>query len=116
MVRTPPPPPQREAPVNAPQRIRTADMRREEIRAKLHPDLQAIVNKLRSGVAVKGKAEILVSLRDASADSITKLKNLGFEVVVQPSSAKVVVGRIPVEALTALAELDVVRYVSPSGF
>jgi Ca-activated chloride channel family protein len=110
----PPPPPVREAPYPAPQRIRTADAGRDAIRAKLHPDLAAIVDKLRSGATVKGKAEIQVTLSDASPASITKLKNLGFEVVVPVNSAKTVIGRIPFEALAALAELDVVRYVSPA--
>ena len=112
----PPPPPSaaREAAASTPQRIRTADAGRDAIRAKLHPDLAAIVDKLRSGAALKGKAEIQVTLSDASPVSITKLKNLGFEVVVPVNSAKTVIGRIPFEALTALAELDVVRYVSPA--
>ena len=101
-----------------------AEVRRRQILAKLHPDIAAVVTKLRSGAAVaaaaqgaafvrQGKADIQVFLEDDSAAALGKLKNLGFEVVLQPKSGKLVIGRAPVEALAALAELDVVRYVAP---
>jgi hypothetical protein len=34
-------------------------------------------------------------------------------VVLQPTTAKLVIGRLPIEKLTALIELAAVRYVAP---
>jgi hypothetical protein len=44
---------------------------------------------------------------------LAKLKELGFEVVLDPKSAKLVIGRLSLEKLEALGELSFVRYVSP---
>jgi len=41
------------------------------------------------------------------------LKKLGFEVILDPQSSKLIIGRLPVEKLAALAELPVVKYISP---
>jgi hypothetical protein len=41
------------------------------------------------------------------------LKALGFEVVLDPKTAKMVIGRISIEKLSALGDLKGVRYVSP---
>jgi hypothetical protein len=60
-----------------------------------------------------GKAEIQVWLADKSDESVAKLKELGFEIILNPTSAKMVIGRLPIEKLKALAELQSVRYVAP---
>jgi len=60
-----------------------------------------------------GKVEVQVFLTDTSEATLKLLKDLGFEVVLQPTTAKLVIGRLPVEKLAALAELKVVRYVAP---
>ncbi len=60
-----------------------------------------------------GKAEIQVWLTDKSDETMARLKELGFEIVLDPRTAKMVIGRLPVEKLAALAELKSVRYVSP---
>ena len=39
--------------------------------------------------------------------------HLGFEVVLDPKTAKLVIGRLSIEKLAALAELKSVRYVAP---
>jgi len=44
---------------------------------------------------------------------LAALKALGFEVVLDPKSAKLVIGRLPIEKLEALAELKFIRYVAP---
>ncbi len=44
---------------------------------------------------------------------MAKLKELGFEVILDPKSSKLVIGRVAIEKLEALADLNVVRYVSP---
>ena len=60
-----------------------------------------------------GKAEIQIWLTEKSAETLAKLKDLSFEVVLDPQSAKLVIGRISIEKLAALAELKSVRYVGP---
>jgi hypothetical protein len=60
-----------------------------------------------------GKAEVQVWLADKSEATIASLKKLGFEIVLDPKTAKMVIGRVPVEKLAALAELEVVRYIAP---
>jgi hypothetical protein len=44
---------------------------------------------------------------------LAALKALGFETEARPNSGKVLIGRIAVEKLKALAALDHVRYVMP---
>jgi hypothetical protein len=95
----------------------------DELRPKLHHSLFAVVEKLRrketlsaadeGGFIRNGKAEVQVWLSDKSQGSLAKLKELGFEVVLDAKSSKLVIGRLPVEKLEALARLDFVKYVSP---
>jgi Ca-activated chloride channel family protein len=91
--------------------------------AKLDPALARLVDRLKAGTGqpdpaeaafVKdGKAEVQVWLSEKSPEVIERLKQLGFEVIVDQKGAQVVIGRIPVEKLAALAELEGVRYVAP---
>ena len=60
-----------------------------------------------------GNAEIQIWLTDKSDETLVKLKALGFEVVLDPKSAKLVIGRLPIDKLAALAELKSVRYIAP---
>ncbi|HXG66206.1 MAG TPA: hypothetical protein VNO70_13980, partial [Blastocatellia bacterium] len=60
-----------------------------------------------------GKAEVQVWVTDKSAETMAQLRELGFEVVLDPKTAKLVIGRVPLDKLAALAELGVVRYVAP---
>ncbi len=60
-----------------------------------------------------GKAEIQIWLTDKSEETLAKLKELGFEVVLDPKTATLIIGRLPIERLEALAELKFVRYVAP---
>ena len=60
-----------------------------------------------------GKAEIQVWLTDKSAATIEQLKKLGFEVILDPQASKVIIGRLPVENLAALAERVAVKYIAP---
>jgi len=60
-----------------------------------------------------GKAEVQVWLTDKSPEAMAKLKELGFEVVLDPKTSKLVIGRLPIEKLGALSELKFVRYVAP---
>jgi hypothetical protein len=103
--------------------ISPEERRREELRAKLHPSILAVIERLKDKSAsagtdeVKfirdGKAAIQIWLTDKSEETLTKLKELGFEVVLDPKSAKLLIGRLSIEKLEALAELKFIRYVAP---
>jgi len=91
---------------------------------KLHPSLRAVVERLNKKAAagadevkfVRGdKAEVQIWLTDKSADALTKLKELGFEILLNPKSAQLVIGRLPIENIQKLAELKFVRYVAPQN-
>jgi len=44
---------------------------------------------------------------------ISELKKLGFEVILDPAASKLLIGRLPLEKLEALAELAAVKYIAP---
>ena len=97
-----------------------AERKNESLRPKLHATLFAVIEKLQRKEALSaaefirnGKAEVHVWLTDKSPASLAKLKQLGFEVVLDAKSSKLIIGRLPVEKLEALARLDFVTYVSP---
>jgi len=93
-----------------------------ELEEKLHRTVFAIVQKLKNKEALSneenaiirdGKAEVQVWLTEKTDETIAQLKQLGFEVVSEGKSAKIVIGRLPVEQLEALAKLKFVKYVAP---
>jgi len=98
------------------------DKRQDALR-KLHPSVLAVIDRLKDKKAFagpdeakfirSGKAEIQIWLTEKSDETIAALKALGFEVVLDPKSAKLVIGRLPIEKLAALADLKSVRYVAP---
>jgi hypothetical protein len=91
--------------------------------AKLHPSIVAAIERLKSKQAQQsaeeakfvrdGKAEIQIWLVNKSAETLAELKRLGFEVILDPQSSKLIIGRLPIEKLAALAELSSVKYVAP---
>jgi Ca-activated chloride channel family protein len=106
-----------------PPKLSPEDEKRQQLMTKLNPTLVALVDRLKNKNAKAGadearfvhdgKAEIQVWLTDKSVETIAQLKQLGFEVVLDPTTSKMVIGRVPVEKLAALAELKFVRYVAP---
>jgi Ca-activated chloride channel family protein len=90
---------------------------------KLHVSLFTVVEKLQRKEALSaadergfirnGKAELKVWLTNKSPASLAKLKQLGFEVVLNVKSSRLIIGRLPIEKLEELAQLNVVRFVSP---
>ena len=104
-------------------RLSPAEEKRRQLAAKIDPSILALIDRLKVRQALpgpdearfvrNGKAEVQVWLIDKSPETINKLKELGFEVVLDPKSAKLIIGRIPIEKLEALAQLKFVRYVSP---
>jgi Ca-activated chloride channel family protein len=86
------------------------------LRSKLHPSIAALIDRPATAQVKfvrNGKAEIQVWLADTAPAAIEKLKQLGFEIMLQPKTAKMIVGRVPVAQLRALSELSFVRYVAP---
>jgi hypothetical protein len=100
-----------------------AEKKRAALEARLHPSILAVVDRLKNKRATAGadevkfirdgKAEVQVWLTEKSAESLAALKELGFEVVLDPKTAKLVIGRLPIEKLEALAWLKFIRYVAP---
>ena len=94
-----------------------------QLQSKFHPLVLAVIDRLKNKKAApgvdeakfihNGKAEVQIWLNDKSDQTIAALKALGFEVVLDPKTAKMVIGRLPIEKLAALAELKSVRYVGP---
>jgi Ca-activated chloride channel homolog len=91
---------------------------------KYHSAIKALVERLKAnGPAAadeakfvqNGKAEIVVRLRQLTPETVAELKKLGFEVLTEMPSANAAVGRIALEKLAALAELDAVTFVSPQS-
>jgi hypothetical protein len=97
-----------------------------DVRRKLHSSLLAVVEQLKNKQPLTtgeqhkfirdGKAEVQIWLTDKSAETLAKLNELGFEVVLDPKTAKLVIGRVPIQKLEALVALEFVRYVSPQTF
>jgi Ca-activated chloride channel family protein len=125
MRKSPPPP-------NQPPTITaiTADVSRppeeqkaERIRTKLHPSILALIQRLGRKEVLPGtdearfvsadKAVVQVWLADKSDATRAKLKELGFEVMLDPTTSRLIIGRIPIDKLETLAALDFVRYISP---
>ena len=94
-----------------------------QLQAKFHPAVLAVIDRLKdkklspspdeAKFIHNGKAEIQIWLTDKSDETMHRLKELGFEVVLDPKTAKLIIGRLPFEKLAALAELKSVRYVAP---
>src|SRR3989475_6922815 len=99
------------------------EQKRVELESRFHPTVLAVLDRLKdkgtkpgpdeAKFIRNGKAEIQIWLTEKSAETMAKLKELGFEVVLDPKTAKLVIGRLPIEKLAALAELKSVRYVAP---
>lgn len=94
-----------------------------ETRQKLHRSILTVVEHVRkkepistadeTGFVRDGKAEVQIWLTEKSEANLLKLKELGFEVVLDPKTSKLIIGRLPIDRLEALADLQFVTYVSP---
>lgn len=109
--------------VKGEQTVSPEEQKRAQFKAKFHPTILAVIERLKdrrtnaspeeAKFIRNGKADVQIWLTDKSAETMANLKELGFEVVLDPKSAKMVIGRLSIEKLAALAELKSVRYVSP---
>jgi Ca-activated chloride channel family protein len=90
---------------------------------RLHPLVASLVERLSEGKETpseaeasfvrEGKAELRITLAEKSPAVLAQLKKLGFELILDAPSGGLVVGRLPVEKLAALANISAVRYVAP---
>ncbi len=113
------------SPADPATRIDFADKQAPELRFKLHHSILAVVEKLQKketlssadrGAFIRDdKAEVQIWLTDKSEANLLKLKELGVEVLLDAKSSKLIVARIPVAKLEALARLDFVTYVAPQA-
>ena len=97
-------------------------IRETRLKEKLHSWVYAIVAHLAKGDAKPtpneamfvrdGKAEIQIELTVKSQQVIDKLKAAGFEVVSEKGKATVI-GRIALDKLAALAEIEEVKLILP---
>jgi len=104
-------------------RLSPEEKKRAELQSKFHPSVLAVIDRLKARNAIgnpdeskfihNGKAEVQIWFTDKSEETMAKLKELGFEVVLDPKTAKMVIGRLPIEKLAALADLKSIRYVAP---
>ena len=99
------------------------ERKRQEMLVKLHPSIINVIERLvkknsqpgadESKFICDGKAEVQIWLTDKTPEAMAQLKQLGFEVVLDPKTGKVVIGRLPIDKLSKLAGLKFVRYVAP---
>ena len=97
--------------------------RQRQLLSRLHPLVASLVESLRAGKGTPGeaesafvrdgKAELRIWLTEKSPAVMSQLKELGFELILDAPSSNLVVGRLPVEKLPALADIKAVRYVAP---
>ncbi len=99
------------------------EQKRRQLLSKLHPSIAGVIERLKNKQAQTsseeakfvrdGKAEIQIWLTDKSPETIAQLRRLGFEVILDPQSPKLIIGRLPIEKLAALSELATVKYIAP---
>jgi Ca-activated chloride channel family protein len=91
---------------------------------KYHSLIKALVERLKNNQPAaadeakfvqNGKADVIVRLKELKPETVEELKKLGFEVLTEMPSANAVVGRITIEKLAALAELESVTFISPQN-
>jgi len=99
------------------------ELKQAALRARFSPVVFAVIDRLKkknpqpaadeAKFVRDGKAEIQIWLTSKSPEVMEELKKLGFEIILDPKSATMVIGRIQIEKLAALGELKFVRYVAP---
>jgi hypothetical protein len=60
-----------------------------------------------------GKVEVQVWVVNTSQAVLNELRKNGFEIIGEPKTAKLVLGRIAPDKLEALSKLGVVTYIAP---
>ena len=93
------------------------EAKRRELLTKLHPSVLAVIERLQRKESQlttdemkfvrDGKAEVQIWLIDKSAESLAELKKLGFEIILDPKTAKLVIGRLPIENLQKIGGVEI---------
>ncbi|HEX6185863.1 MAG TPA: TonB family protein, partial [Pyrinomonadaceae bacterium] len=96
---------------------------RQRLQTRMHPLVASVVVRLRDRNGTPGaeeatfirdgKAELRIRLSEKTPAVLARLKQLGLELVLDPQTSRLVVGRLPVEKLAALLDVEAVLYVSP---
>ena len=81
--------------------------------SNLHPAILAAINGQGGSFIHNGKAEIQIWLLDKTEANVQKLRQLGFEVTSDPSGSKLIIGKIVVDKLSKLAQLQFIRFIAP---
>jgi Ca-activated chloride channel homolog len=99
------------------------DLRRQQLRTKGDAVLVALIERLKKTDATVGpeesrfvfneKAELQVWLIDKSPETMSALKALGFEIMLDAKNSMLLVGRLPISKLEALLDSKSVKYVAP---
>ncbi len=94
---------------------------RKDSAPKLDPILESLVEHVKKKATLSedvaqhvgdGTVLLQVWLTNTNPETLEKLKALGFEVVAQPKTGNLVIGRLSVEMLEAFSKLSVVRYIT----
>jgi hypothetical protein len=101
----------------------TEEQKFDRLRFKTHATIFALINRLKNkneprianwgNFVREGNAEVQVWLTEKSDAARLKLKELGFEVVLDYPNSTLIIGRLSMDKIQLLAELEFVRYVSP---
>ena len=98
----------------------SAQQKADQLHLKVHPLVFDLINRLRTtrslnfgNFVIGGNAEVQVWLTDKSEATRMKLKELGFEVLVDYPNKSLMIGRLPMDKVEVLAQLKFVKYVSP---
>jgi hypothetical protein len=104
-------------------RVSPEEQKRAELMRKLNPSLLALIERVKKPEAKPaaeearfvrdGKVELQVWLTEKTPEALTALKEIDFEVVLDPKTSKLIIGRLWLENLEKLAALKFVRYVAP---
>lgn len=99
------------------------EQRYDRVKVKMHPTVRALIDRIRQkeqtqapaldGFVRDGKAEVQVWFTGKTDELRLKLKELGFEVVFDSPTSSLMIGRLPMEKVELLADLELVRYVAP---
>ncbi|MBL8205415.1 MAG: VWA domain-containing protein [Blastocatellia bacterium] len=112
-----PPPPPKPTPLPAERVIEKPLSRDEALKpatsTNVHPAILAAINGQGGNFIHNGKADVQIWLLDKTEANVQQLKQLGFEVTVDPSGSKLIIGKIAVEKLSKLRELTFVRFIAP---
>ena len=88
--------------------------------ARIDPAISRIIARLKAGESVdaeafvrEGKAELAIVILNRSEEVMSKLRSLGLEVISWLEGSSTVVGRIAVEKLAMLLDIDAVRHIAP---